>query len=87
MRNMTGLVLSGLLLITAAAPAQPPGGGDRARADDVDSFVARTMAFDKNKDGKLTRDEITDARLLRLFDRADTKKLGVVTRDDLAALL
>jgi hypothetical protein len=85
MRSMTGLVLAGLLLVAAAAPAQPPGGG-RARTEDVDSFVARMMAFDKNKDGKLTRDEITDARLLRLFDRADTKKLGVVTKDDLAAL-
>jgi hypothetical protein len=86
MRSMNGLVLAGLLLVTSAAPAQPPGGGGRARTDDVDSFVARMMAFDKNKDGKLTRDEITDARLLRLFDRADTKKVGVVTKDDLAAL-
>jgi len=82
---MTG-VFAGLLLITPAAPAQPPGGGGRARIDDVDSFVARMMAFDKNKDGKLTRDEITDDRLLRLFDRADSKKVGVVTKDDLAAL-
>jgi hypothetical protein len=83
---MIGFVIAGLLLITPAALAQPPGGGGRARTDDVDTFVARMMAFDKNKDGKLTRDEITDARLLRLFDRADTKKLGVVTKDDLAAL-
>jgi hypothetical protein len=82
---MTGLVLSGLLLVTAAAPAQPPG-ASRARTEDVDSFVARMMAFDKNKDGKLTRDEITDARLLRLFVRADTKKIGVVTKDNLTAL-
>jgi hypothetical protein len=44
------------------------------------------MAFDVNKDGKLTRDEITDPRLLRLFDRADTNKDGVVTRDELVAL-
>ncbi|MBV9125338.1 MAG: EF-hand domain-containing protein [Planctomycetes bacterium] len=44
------------------------------------------MAFDKNKDGKLTRDEITDPRLLRLFDRADANKDGVVTREELMAL-
>ena len=44
------------------------------------------MAFDKNHDGKLTRDEITDARLLRLFDEADVNKTGVVTPEDLMAV-
>ncbi len=44
------------------------------------------MAFDKNKDGKLTRSEITDQRLLGLFNRADTNKDGVVTREELTAL-
>ena len=44
------------------------------------------MAFDKNHDGKLTRDEITDPRLLRLFDRADTNHDGVVTKEELTAL-
>ena len=44
------------------------------------------MAFDKNKDGKLTKDEMTDERLLRLFDQADTNKDGVVTKEELMAL-
>jgi hypothetical protein len=44
------------------------------------------MAFDKNHDGKLTKDEVTDSRLHRLFDRADTNADGVVTRDELVAL-
>ena len=39
------------------------------------------MAFDKNHDGKLARDEVTDPRLLRLFDRIDTKHDGVVTKE------
>jgi hypothetical protein len=38
------------------------------------------MALDKNKDGKLTRDEVTDPRLLRLFEQADTNQDGVVTK-------
>jgi len=46
----------------------------------------KMMAMDKNKDGKLTRDEITDQRLLRLFDEADTNHDGVVTREELLAL-
>jgi hypothetical protein len=50
------------------------------------SFVKQMMAFDKNGDGKLTKDEITDTRLLALFDRADANKDGVVTTEELEAL-
>ena len=44
------------------------------------------MAFDKNKDGKLTKEEVTDERLHRLFDQADANKDGVVTKEELMAL-
>jgi hypothetical protein len=44
------------------------------------------LAFDKNSDGKLTKAELTDPRLERLFDRADADKDGVVTKEELAAL-
>ncbi|MBI1832780.1 MAG: hypothetical protein HYR84_15165 [Planctomycetes bacterium] len=44
------------------------------------------MAFNKAKDGKLTKTELTDTRLHALFDRADTNKDGVVTREELEAL-
>ncbi|HEX3152650.1 MAG TPA: hypothetical protein VHR66_31550 [Gemmataceae bacterium] len=98
MRALTAMILmGGLLFMAAFAGAQPPegkkggkggpgkdGGGEKgAPAGDI---VTRMMAFDKNKDGKLTRDEITDERLLRLFDRADTNKDGVVTKEELEAL-
>src|SRR5579862_2593701 len=75
--------------------AQPPkgkkgddfkGGPKLSDAEMVDDIVTRMMAFDLNKDGKLTRDEITDARLLRLFERADANKNGFVTRDELMAV-
>jgi hypothetical protein len=77
-------------LAALVAPAEdrrdgpPPRGGDGKSF--ADELVARMMAFDKNKDGKLTRAEITDRRLLRLFDRADTNKDGVVTKEELIAL-
>src|SRR5207248_2976474 len=47
-RTVTGIVLAGGVLFAAAfAAAQPPGGrGGAPRADDVDSFVARMLAFD-----------------------------------------
>src|SRR5205085_1714396 len=81
--------------VMSLALAQPPGGRpgdapakdkDRPTSAGANSIVERMMAFDKNKDGKLTRDEITDERLLRLFDRADANKDGVVTREELVAL-
>jgi hypothetical protein len=37
------------------------------------------LEFDKDQDGKLTNDEITDPRLHRLFDQADADKDGIVT--------
>src|SRR5437763_9252935 len=89
MRKLTGILLtSGLLFAATLAAAQPPPGGrdGAAPAAAADAFVARMMAFDKNKDGKLTKDEITDARLHRLFDRADADKDGVVTKEELLAL-
>src|SRR3954452_11313752 len=81
------------LALPSGVTAQPPPGGpaDRAaRGQPEDSgsrsLVTRMMAFDRNKDGKLVKDEVTDARLHRLFDRADSNKDGVVTREELSAL-
>jgi hypothetical protein len=95
MRKITR-ILPALLLVAAVlsqASAQPPGGKDakdsgQAKQKDYSnsSIVVRMMAFDKNKDGKLTKDEVTDERLHRLFDRADANKDGVVTKEELMAL-
>jgi hypothetical protein len=70
----------------ADPPKPPPPREGRGGDPLVDDIVARLMAFDKNKDGKLTRDEITDQRLLRLFDRADKNKDGVVTKEELTEM-
>jgi hypothetical protein len=77
----------GLVLTAAMVGAQPPerqeNGNSKSAAE---RFVARMMTFDKNADGKLTKDEITDARLLRLFERADANHDGIVTKEELLAL-
>lgn len=59
---------------------------DKANSPAVKSMVDRLMAFDKNKDGKLEKDEITDPRMMRLFERADADKDGVVTKEELTAM-
>ena len=90
MRTLTGLiVLGGLLLAVSVATAQRQGGGPGATQSSSagsDDLVARMMEFDKDKDGKLTKAEVTDERLHRLFDRADADKDGSVTKEELAAL-
>jgi Ca2+-binding EF-hand superfamily protein len=45
---------------------------------DAEEMVKTLMAFDKNGDGQLTRDELPE-RMQPLFDRADTDKNGILT--------
>jgi hypothetical protein len=92
---MTRLIAFGIaaLLMGSAAwftptEAQPPDEPERnePKANGSAALVKKMMAFDKNKDGKLTKDEITDRRLLRIFEQADTNKDGIVTKEELIAL-
>src|ERR1700759_5727980 len=80
---MSRFLASLILAFAALAQSQPQNAPQNTTAD---AFVARMMAFDKNNDGKLTRSEISDQRLLPLFDQADANKDGVVTKDELIAL-
>jgi EF hand domain-containing protein len=77
-----------LLAAASSLVAQPPGQGrgNTPKTAGADDWVARMMAFDENKDGKLAKSEVTDERLHRLFDRADTDKDGTVTPGELNAL-
>ncbi len=80
-----------LLAVLAPLQAQPEGGkkGNKKGAggnETAAQFADKVMAFNKAKDGKLTKAELTDTRLLGLFDRADANKDGVVTREELEAL-
>jgi hypothetical protein len=86
---VTLTTFAGILLIAAAltdVQAQPPGGKGGGSTETVDEFVAKLMAFNKAKNGKLTKEELIDTRLHALFDRADINKDGVVTRAELEAL-
>lgn len=81
------ILVGGLLAVAPLAFAQPPDDDRRPPRgpEGPDDVVAQMMRFDKNKDGKLTRSEVTDTRLHRLFDRADANRDRVVTRSELTA--
>jgi len=68
----------------AFAQTTRPAGSPKDYSNSL--VVTRMMRFDLRKDGKLTRDEVTDGRLKRLFDEADTNKDGIVTREELIAI-
>src|SRR2546423_692581 len=77
-----------LLCQVVNAQAREGQGAGEARTKDYSNspIVTRMMAFDKKHDGKLTKDEVTDERLHRLFDRADANGDGMVTKEELMAL-
>lgn len=85
----TLLIMGGVLACAAAALiAQPPGPprGDNPTGG-VDRAIERLMAFDANKDGQLTREELHDERLTALFERVDANKDGSATKEELTAQL
>ena len=88
MRSASCMIFAFACVMAASfAAAQPPGfGPQRTPGQAGADLVARMMELDKDKDGKLTKSEITDERLHRLFDRADANKDQVVTKDELVAL-
>jgi hypothetical protein len=51
----------------------------------VDDVVERIMAFDKNKDGKVTRDELPE-RMHYLIEQGDSNKDGALDRDEIRKL-
>jgi EF hand len=90
MRKVTSAIWVGVgLVVVPLVMAQPPGAGRRgdAGAPATDNLVDRMMAFDADKDGKLSKAEVTDERLHRLFDQADADKDGTVTKSELNVLL
>lgn len=82
----TLLAFACIAVLISWAAAQPPGSGKDAKDYGNSSIVAKMMAYNTTKDGKLTKEQLTDRRLHRLFDQADTNKDGVVTREELMAL-
>jgi hypothetical protein len=84
--------LTAALGLAAAAVAQPPepmhappGGLVRPAPISVDDIVERIMAFDKNRDGKVTKDELPE-RMHHLITLGDTNKDSALDRDEVKKL-
>jgi EF hand len=91
MRNFARITLACAAILFAQAYTPAVRAADEPAKDKAKDYsnapiVVRMMAFDKKGDGKLTKDEITDERLQRLFDQADVNKDGIVTKEELMAL-
>jgi hypothetical protein len=89
MRARAGmLVFGGLLVAASYAAAQRPGGGrgEAPAPAGGGDFATRMMAFDKDGNGSLSKEEVSDRRLHRLFDRADADRDGAVSKEELSAL-
>jgi len=66
-----------------------PGGGrgeEREATGPSPAELQQTlMAFDRNKDGKLSKDELPE-RMQGMFDRGDTNKDGFLTADEIGRM-
>jgi hypothetical protein len=91
MRNVKlwlGSALLAPLVFAGAGVSQPPKPKvvpDPPSRLGVDDIVERIMAFDKNKDGKVTKDELPE-RMQHLIALGDTNKDGALDRDEIKKL-
>ena len=61
-----------------------PGGERGGRSAGAGGMMDRIMSQDKNKDGKLSKDEV-DERMLPMFDRLDTNSDGSIEKSEVEA--
>ena len=95
MRNVKPWLASALMAVLVSAgvnvgqPPPPPDGPVPGFVQPgrlgVDDIVERIMAFDKNKDGKVTNDELPE-RMHHLIALGDTNKDGALDRDEIKKL-
>lgn len=58
------------------------GRGEEGPKDNSEELVGTLMAFDKNHDGKISKDELPD-RMQGMLERGDTNKDGFLTPDEI----
>jgi hypothetical protein len=96
MQSIKGLLISAVvaaLIVGGVAVAQLPDqkqgplrGLARPSPISVDDIVERIMAFDKNKDGKVTKDELPE-RMHHLIAEGDLNKDGALDKEEVKKLV
>jgi Ca2+-binding EF-hand superfamily protein len=86
MKTFLGLLVfvavSGTALAQDAPPMPPQGGGGQMRQFQMPSFAE----LDKNKDGKISRDEFPSQFPAQMFDRIDTNHDGFIDETEWNAM-
>ena len=79
------------MIVASVATAQPPGpdsreerGRERRGPGGGPSIVERMMAFDKDEDGQISKEEAPE-RLQSMFSRADSNEDGFLSREEVTA--
>jgi hypothetical protein len=96
MHNVIARSLASALLawfvLTGVSQAQPPSqkqgpakGFPQPASISVEDIIERIMVFDKNKDGKVSRDELPE-RMHHLIRLGDTNKDGALDKDEIRKL-
>jgi hypothetical protein len=84
---MAALVLAGAGVAQPPENKQaPPGGLVRPAPIPLEDIVERIMSFDKNKDGKVTKEELPE-RMHHLIALGDTNKDGALDKEEIKKLV
>ena len=83
MLKLSFCLLAAAIISSSLAVAQETSPTTANQNPQDSPVITRMMAYGKKQEGKVWRDEITDERLLRLFDLADTDKKGVIIKEQL----
>lgn len=82
------MLAGGIFMLASTSEAQMPGGNQQGKGqggqnNQADAIINQLMRMDFNNDGKLSKYEVTDQRLMQVFDQIDTSRDGFIAREEL----
>ncbi len=90
---MMTMLLTGIAMTSAQAQDENRQRGERGdrgergqRQFDPEQAVERIMRLDENNDGKVSKEEIGEGPMQRIFERADADGDGFLTREELTTM-